>query len=90
MASWITYLLVVNALAFLLYGCDKWQARRGGRRISEAHLLGVAAIGGSLGAGIGQQVFRHKTSKASFRISFGLIVILQIIVVLYMALGSHM
>lgn len=57
---------LVNAAAFLLYGWDKLAARRGWRRVPERRLLGVAALGGPVGAWAGVLVFRHKTRKAAF------------------------
>ena len=46
----IIYSVVVNLVAFALYGIDKKRARRGAWRISERTLLGIAVIGGSIGA----------------------------------------
>ena len=46
----VCYGIIMNLLAFLLYGIDKWSARHDLRRIPEKVLLGIAAIGGSLGA----------------------------------------
>lgn len=44
------YLLAVNIVSFILYGIDKYKAKRGKWRISEAMLLPMAAIGSSVGA----------------------------------------
>ena len=44
------YLLAINLVTFLLYGIDKWKAKSGQWRISEANLLWLAVIGGSVGA----------------------------------------
>ena len=44
----VCYGIIMNLLAFLLYGIDKWSARHNLRRIPEKVLLGIAAIGGSL------------------------------------------
>lgn len=44
------YLLVVNIASFFLYGIDKYKAKKGKWRISEATLLMMAVIGGSIGA----------------------------------------
>ena len=46
----ICYLLAVNIVTFILYGIDKYQAKKGKWRISEATLLMMAVIGGSIGA----------------------------------------
>ena len=45
-------------------------------RIPEATLIGIAAIGGGLGAYIGMQIFRHKTRKPLFTILVPLLMIL--------------
>ena len=56
------YLLVINVVAFCLYGLDKWKAKHNRWRISEATLILSAVIGGSLGAFCGMNLFRHKQS----------------------------
>ena len=55
------YLIVINIVTFLVYGIDKWKAKKGSWRISEATLLILAAIGGSIGAMLGMKVWHHKT-----------------------------
>lgn len=72
-----TYILTINLITFLLYGIDKWRAKRRAYRISEATLHAMALVGGSIGALIGQRVFRHKTKKVKFRVVYWLIVVLQ-------------
>ena len=44
------YLLAINIATFFLYGIDKYKAKKGRWRISEATLLMMAVIGGSIGA----------------------------------------
>ena len=44
------YLIVINILTFAVYGIDKWKAKQGSWRISEATLLMLAVIGGTIGA----------------------------------------
>lgn len=61
------YLVVVNALAFVLMGLDKWKASRGARRIPESTLLLPAALLGCVGSWTASALFRHKTSKSTFR-----------------------
>ena len=75
----LTVLLAVNCAAFLAFWWDKQLAEVGARRISERTLLGLALIGGSLGAISAQQIFRHKTRKEPFRTLLYLIVLLQMI-----------
>jgi uncharacterized membrane protein YsdA (DUF1294 family) len=69
--SWAALLYAgASLLCFVLYGVDKAAARAGRDRISESTLLSLGAIGGWPGAIVAQQVFRHKTSKRSFRVRF--------------------
>lgn len=60
------YGIFINALAFAAFGEDKRRAEAGVWRISEAHLLMLALIGGWPGAKLGQKRFRHKTRKQPF------------------------
>lgn len=73
----VSYLLAVNVLAFALYGLDKRRARKGEWRISEKTLLGIALIGGSIGALFGMQVFHHKTKHWYFRCGLPVILLAQ-------------
>ena len=74
------YLIVINAVAFLMYGIDKEKARKGKWRIKEKDLILVAVIGGSIGAFLGMHFF-HKTRHWYFRYGIPVIMILQIIIV---------
>lgn len=60
------YLIVINIVAFAIYGLDKKRAIHDEWRIPEAALLTLAAVGGSVGALFGMQTFRHKTRKPKF------------------------
>lgn len=71
--------VAVNALTFALFGFDKAQAEAGHWRIAEATLLGCAFIGGSAGAFLGRQVFRHKTRKQPFSAQLDAIALLHLI-----------
>lgn len=75
----IGYLILVNAVAFLLMLIDKYKAKKNKWRISEATLMGIAAIGGSLGAIGGMYTFRHKTKHPKFTIGLPVILTLQIV-----------
>jgi uncharacterized membrane protein YsdA (DUF1294 family) len=63
---------------------DKCKAMKNAWRIPEATLLGLAAIGGSLGALIGMQLFRHKTRHPKFYLGVPLLLILHIALLLWM------
>ena len=79
------YLIVINVVTFLVYGIDKWKAKQGSWRISEATLLILAAIGGSIGALLGMKVWRHKTMHKKFKYGLPLILIIQIILIGYLS-----
>ena len=79
------YLIVINVVTFLVYGIDKWKAKQGSWRISEATFLILAAIGGSIGALLGMKVWRHKTQHKKFKYGLPLILIIQIILIGYLS-----
>jgi uncharacterized membrane protein YsdA (DUF1294 family) len=74
-------LLVLNAITFFVYGIDKWKAKKGEWRISEATLLILAIIGGSIGAWLGIKVWHHKTMHKKFKYGVPAIIVLQLIAV---------
>ena len=80
----IYYLLAVNALTFLLYGMDKYQAKKGRWRKSEATLLMMSVIGGSIGAWAGMHIWHHKTMHKKFNYGIPVIIIMQIALVVYL------
>ncbi len=75
------YLIIVNAIAFLLMLADKRKAKKKQWRIPEKVLFGSAIIGGSIGAILGMYTFRHKTKHTSFTVGMPIILALQIIAV---------
>ena len=77
------YLLVVNTLTFLLYGIDKYKAKKARWRTSEATLLMMAVIGGSIGAWAGMRLWHHKTMHKKFKYGIPLIILLQVALVFY-------
>ena len=52
----IVYFIAINVTTFLTFGIDKWKAKQGSWRVSEATLLGLAVIGGCIGALLGMRV----------------------------------
>ena len=80
------WLILINSAAFLVFGLDKWKAKRkekkeSVRRVPERTLFLLAAIGGSIGALLGMKVFHHKTLHKSFRFGIPAILILQILLI---------
>ena len=78
------YLLAVNTTSFLLYGIDKYKAKNGRWRISEATLLMMAVIGGSIGAWVGMRLWHHKTMHKKFKYGIPIIIILQVVLAVYL------
>ena len=70
-------------MTFFVYGIDKSKAKRGVYRISEKTLLTLAAIGGSVGAGVGMWFFRHKTKKVKFFLGIPIIFLMQVAFLVY-------
>ncbi|OYP67354.1 DUF1294 domain-containing protein [Prevotella sp. P2-180] len=80
----ICFLLAINIATFLLYGIDKYKAKKNKWRISEATLLTMAAIGGSIGAWAGMRLWHHKTMHKKFKYGIPVIIIMQIALVVYL------
>ena len=79
----IIYLIAINVITFLVYGIDKWKAKRSKWRIPEATLLGLAVIGGSIGAWLGMKVWHHKTMHKKFKFGLPVIIIIQLLIIGY-------
>ena len=77
MRDLVIYLVGINVLTFLIYGIDKWKARRRKWRIPEDTLIWLAIAGGSVGALLGMYLFRHKTMHRKFAIGLPLIFLIQ-------------
>lgn len=75
----LIYLLIINALSFLLMLIDKQKAKKDRWRIPEKTLMVVAILGGSLGGIAGMQIFRHKTKHPKFTIGLPVILTVQIV-----------
>ena len=80
----ICYLLAVNIVTVLLYGIDKYKAKKGKWRISEATVLTMATIGGSVGAWAGMRRWHHRTMHKKFKYGIPVIIIMQIALVVYL------
>ena len=74
----------MNVVAFASFGIDKYKAKRGLWRISEATLLLLAVVGGSIGALMGMRIWHHKTQHAKFRYGLPLIILAQIALIYYL------
>ena len=79
----LAYFITVNVLSLVLFGIDKWKAKHDKWRISEATLLSVTAIGGSIGAWVGMKVWHHKTMHKKFKYGIPLVMVLQFSLLLF-------
>lgn len=61
---------------------DKRRAKRKKWRIPEATLLGISAMGGSIGAYIGMYSFRHKTKHLKFTLGIPIIFVIQLFLIM--------
>lgn len=78
------YLFAINAVAFIVYGIDKYKAKHAKWRISEATLLLFAIIGGSIGAWCGMKAWHHKTMHKKFKYGVPVIFILQVVLAVWL------
>ncbi|MEM1167140.1 MAG: DUF1294 domain-containing protein [Planctomycetota bacterium] len=68
----------LSLVSIVVYWVDKRAAANGRRRIPEARLLGIDAIGGWPGGAIARRLLRHKTHKLTYRVKW------------YLAAGAHL
>ena len=78
------YLLGINAVTFIVYGIDKYKAKKAKWRIPEATLLLLAVLGGSIGAWMGMKVWHHKTMHKKFKYGIPAILLIQIALMTYL------
>ncbi len=74
------YLLIINALGFLLMLIDKYKAKKNLWRIPEATLMWTAVLGGSVGSLLGMYTVRHKTRNPKFTIGIPVMMAVQIVI----------
>lgn len=77
------YLCAVNVLAFSMFGMDKQKAKKRKWRIPEATLLGIAAIGGSIGAWLGMKIFHHKTKHLKFGLGVPVLICIHVCILMF-------
>ena len=80
----LIYLVTINVVTFFMYGIDKWKAKKSKMRIRETALLGLAVLGGSIGAWLGMKVWHHKTLHKKFRFGVPAIIIIQLTLIGYL------
>ena len=75
-----TIIVIINIVTFIIYGIDKYKAKKGKWRIPENSLIGLAIIGGSIGAYLGMRVWHHKTMHLKFKYGIPLIIVIQLVI----------
>lgn len=88
------WLVLVNIATFFVFGVDKLKAKRKEkkpqvRRVPERTLFLLSAVGGSVGALVGMQVWHHKTLHKRFRFGIPAILTLQILAAFGLYLYFH-
>lgn len=84
----VSWYLLISLLTLAAYARDKSAARQARRRTPESHLHLLALLGGWPGAWLGQCLFRHKTQKTGFRVTFYAVTVLHGVIVALMYLLS--
>ena len=82
------YLVSINVVTFFMYGIDKWKAKKSRWRIRETALLGLAVLGGSIGAWLGMKVWHHKTQHKKFKYGIPAIIIVQLALIVYFIISK--
>ncbi|MBR1915057.1 MAG: DUF1294 domain-containing protein [Alphaproteobacteria bacterium] len=77
------HFVVINLVTFLAYGVDKKAAKTKSWRVPELQLHLLEFLGGSPAAFMAQKIFRHKTKKKSYQISFIFVLAVQIAIIYY-------
>ena len=81
----LIYLVIINVVTFFMYGIDKWNAKKSKMSIRETALLGLAVLGGSVGAWLGMKVWHHKTKHKKFKYGLPLILLAQIALIYFIS-----
>ena len=80
----IPYLIIINAISFILMLVDKYKAKKNLWRIPEATLMGFAAAGGSVGALAGMNLVRHKTKHLKFTVGIPIFLFIHILILTWL------
>lgn len=86
----LIYFVMINIVTFFVYGIDKWKSQHDRWRVPESALLGLAAIGGSVGAWLGMKVWHHKTQHKKFMYGVPVTLLIQIALVVWLWVSKGM
>lgn len=77
-------LKLFNFITFCIFAFDKYQGVRKGIRVAENVLFLCSLCGGWIGGLLAMLVLKHKTSKSSFMLTMGVIVLVNLVIVAYL------
>jgi len=86
MRTILSIFLMINIVAFIVVGIDKYKAHRSLWRIPEKVFFWFALIGGCPGIYSGLMLFRHKTRHWYFMYGIPFIFLFQVVLI-YLALN---
>lgn len=81
MKYYLIAFIIWNIAVYIVFGYDKWQAKREGQRVPEKVLMLMAFFFGAIGAWIGMQSFRHKTKHRLFTIGVPICIVLNLVAI---------
>ena len=84
----LIYLVIIRSNFARLLPKGRKKAKKSKWRVSEATLLGLAVVGGSVGAWLGMNTWHHKTLHRKFRYGVPLILVVQIALFLLCSCGT--
>ena len=76
------YLVIISVVTIIVAIWDKQSARKGGQRVSEAMLILLALLGGSVAELVVMKKIHHKTLHKKFMIGLPFIILLHIALVI--------
>lgn len=85
MLASVIAILILSIITFIMFWLDKTYAVDNHWRIPERTLIFLASAGGSAGALIAMEIFRHKTSKAPFPQLIPRIIMIQLVIFIIIA-----
>lgn len=74
----LLYLMIINVVTFIIFGLDKYRAKKNLNRVPEIWLFALAFLFGSVGAWSAMYFFHHKTKHLKFVIAVPLLFITQV------------
>ncbi len=73
----LIYFAAVSVITAIITSLDKYKAKKGAFRISEATLFILALLGGALSEYLTMRLIRHKTLHKRFMIGLPVIILIQ-------------